>query len=28
VTFIRSAPAPRTHAVPVDGELVALDEAA
>jgi EmrB/QacA subfamily drug resistance transporter len=28
VTFVRSAPAPRTHAVPVDGELVALDEAA
>jgi EmrB/QacA subfamily drug resistance transporter len=28
VTFVRSAPAPSTHDVPVDGELVALDEAA
>jgi hypothetical protein len=28
VTFVRSAPAPSTQAVPVDGELVALDEAA
>ena len=28
VTFVRSAPAPSRHAVPVDGELVALDEAA
>jgi EmrB/QacA subfamily drug resistance transporter len=28
VTFVRSAAGPRTQAVPVDGELVALDEAA
>ncbi|HYT50918.1 MAG TPA: MFS transporter [Gaiellaceae bacterium] len=28
VTFVRSAPSPSTQAVPVDGELVALDEAA
>jgi EmrB/QacA subfamily drug resistance transporter len=28
VTFVRSAPAPRTQAVPVEGDLVALDEAA
>jgi EmrB/QacA subfamily drug resistance transporter len=28
VTFVRSAAAPNTPAVPVDGELVALDEAA
>jgi predicted MFS family arabinose efflux permease len=28
VTFVRSAAAPSTQAVPVDGELVALDEAA
>src|SRR5439155_14295506 len=28
VTFVRSATAPSTQAVPVDGELVALDEAA
>ena len=28
VTFVRSAPAPSTQPVPVDGELVALDEAA
>jgi len=28
VTFVRSAPAPRTQVVPVEGDLVALDEAA
>jgi len=28
VTFVRSATGPSTQAVPVDGELVALDEAA
>ena len=28
VTFVRSAPAPSTQAVPVEGDLVALDEAA